>query len=50
MASQLDPHRAGATTIVANQTFALEFKPPTGGVLLIERTAPAQIDTVTDLH
>jgi len=25
------------TTIVANRTFALEFKPPTGGVLLIER-------------
>lgn len=33
-----------------NQTFALEIKPPTGGVMLIERTAPAQIDTVTDLH
>ena len=30
-------------------TFALEIKPPTGGVLLIERTTPAQIDTVTDL-
>jgi hypothetical protein len=25
------------TTIVANRTFALEIKPPTGGVLLIER-------------
>jgi flagellin FlaB len=33
-----------------NQTFSLEIKPPTGGVMLIERTAPAQIDTVTDLH
>ena len=30
-------------------TFALEIKPPTGGVLLVERTTPAQIDTVTDL-
>ena len=30
-------------------TFALEIKPPTGGVLLIERTTPAQIDTVTDM-
>jgi len=42
----LDP----PTTIVANQTFGIEIKPPTGAVLLIERTAPAQIDTVTDLH
>ena len=30
-------------------TFALEIKPPTGGVLLVERTTPAQIDSVTDL-
>jgi len=34
----------------ANQTFALEIRPPTGGVMLIERTVPAQIDAVTDLH
>jgi archaeal flagellin FlaB len=34
----------------ANQVFALEIKPPTGGILLIERTCPAQIDVVTDLH
>lgn len=34
----------------ANQTFALEIKPQTGGVILFERTTPAQIDTVTDLH
>ena len=39
-----------ATAISANQTFALEIKPPTGGILLLERTAPAQIDQVTDLH
>ncbi len=38
------------TAIAENQTFALEIKPPTGGVLLLERTAPAKIDTVTDLH
>ena len=37
------------TTITSYQTFGLEIKPPTGGVLLLERTAPAQIDTVTDL-
>ena len=38
------------TAITSYQTFGLEIKPPTGGVLLLERTAPAQIDTVTDLH
>jgi archaeal flagellin FlaB len=37
-------------TLAANQTFALEIKPTTGGILLIERTCPAQIDQVTDLH
>jgi archaeal flagellin FlaB len=36
--------------LIANQVFALEVKPPTGGILLIERTCPAQIDQVTDLH
>ncbi len=39
-----------ATTQTADHTFALEIKPPTGGVLQIERTCPAQIDSVTDLH
>jgi flagellin FlaB len=38
------------TPLTANQTFALEIKPPTGGVMQIERTCPAQIDQVTDLH
>ena len=37
-------------TIAANQTFSLQVTPPTGGVLLIQRTAPAQITQVTDLH
>jgi hypothetical protein len=27
----------------------MEIKPPTGGVLLLERTSPAKIDVVTDL-
>jgi flagellin FlaB len=36
--------------IIANQTFALQVTPPTGGVLLIQRTAPAQVSQVTDLH
>jgi flagellin FlaB len=39
-----------AADITTNQTFALEIKPPSGGVLQIERTAPAQITTITDLH
>lgn len=39
-----------SSAITANKTFALQITPPSGGVLLIERTAPAQIDQVTDLH
>ena len=35
--------------IVANQQFGLELRPPYGGVLLFERTAPALITAVTDL-
>ena len=34
----------------ANHVFALEVKPPSGGVLQVERTCPAKIDVVTDLH
>jgi flagellin FlaB len=37
-------------SISANQTFSLQVTPPTGSVLLIQRTAPAQITQVTDLH
>jgi flagellin FlaB len=33
-----------------NQSFGIEIKPPQGGVLQMERTTPARIDTVTDLH
>ena len=36
--------------IVAHQSFTLEIKPSTGGTMLIDRTAPATIDTVTDLY
>ena len=39
-----------SAAITANKTFALEVKPPTGGIMQLERTAPAQIDQVTDLH
>lgn len=31
-------------------TFSVEVKPPTGAVLVIERTTPAWIDAVMDLH
>ena len=41
---------APPASITANQTFAIEIKPPTGSVMQIERTAPAQITQVTDLH
>jgi flagellin FlaB len=34
----------------ADKTFVLELKPQQGAVLNIERTTPARIDTVTDLH
>ena len=33
-----------------NTTFAIEVKPPRGGVLVLERTTPAYIDPVMDLH
>jgi len=50
-AGQLAMITVGApSSITANQTFALQVTPPTGGVLLIQRTAPAQITQVTDLH
>ncbi len=39
-----------SAALTANKTFALEIKPPTGGIMQIERTCPAQIDQVTDLH
>jgi flagellin FlaB len=39
-----------SAALTANKVFALEVKPPTGGVMQIERTCPAQIDQVTDLH
>jgi flagellin FlaB len=36
--------------MTANSVFALEIRPPTGGVMLIERTVPAAVGQVTDLH
>ena len=46
----LDLALSGGTALSANKTFAIEVVPPSGAVLLIERTTPAKIDTVTDLH
>ena len=37
-------------SVSANQTFGLQVTPPTGGILLIQRVAPAQITEMTDLH
>lgn len=39
----------GTALTTAYWTFDMEIKPPTGGVLLLERTTPAKIDVVTDL-
>ncbi len=38
---------AGLST---NESFVIELKPETGGVIVIERTTPANIDNVNDLH
>jgi len=38
------------TDLVAYWTFSIEIKPPTGGVMLIERTLPAKLTAVTDLQ
>ena len=41
---------SGTTHPTANDTFILEVKPEQGGVLVIERTLPAWINKVMDLH
>ena len=38
------------TPLGVNTAFTLEVKPPTGGVLLINRTTPAAISAVTELR
>ena len=49
--AQVEVNVSGLTcNLGPNTTFGVEVKPPQGGVLLIERTTPARIDTVTDLH
>ncbi len=40
-----------AANVVANKTFVLELKPPSGSVLIIQRTAPASIaQTIINLN
>ena len=39
-----------STGLPIDTTFSLEVKPPKGGVLTVERTTPAYIDKVIDLH
>jgi len=36
--------------LAASEQFSLEIKPPNGAVILLERTLPAYIDAVMDLH
>ena len=43
-ATPLDP------TLGPNEKFTLEFKPPAGAVITVERVLPAGIDTVMSLH
>ncbi|MDX2137643.1 MAG: archaellin/type IV pilin N-terminal domain-containing protein [Chloroflexota bacterium] len=38
------------TSLAVNTAFTLEVKPPTGGVLQINRTTPAAIETVMELR
>ena len=38
------------TDLTANKQFTIEVKPPVGAVLNIERTIPAYIDTIMNLH
>ncbi len=40
-----------ASNVVANKTFTLEVKPPSGSVMIIQRTAPASVaNTIIDLN
>ena len=39
-----------STDLTVNKTFTVEVKPPKGAILNIERTTPAYIDTIMNLH
>jgi archaeal flagellin FlaB len=38
------------TALKANGSFVIEVKPPTGGIMVLERTCPPSIAAVNDLH
>ena len=44
------PPYLGVNNVSINHNFTLEVKPPKGAVLTQERTTPAYLDTVMDLH
>ena len=44
------PPFLGANNVSTDHTFTLEVKPAKGAVLNLERTTPAYLDTVMDLH
>ena len=47
----IDTTALAGVTLVANSTFTLEMKPPSGSYMVIQRTIPASIaDTVIDLN
>jgi len=39
-----------SNTLSANETFSIQVKPAMGSTITVERTLPAQIDPVMDLH
>ena len=41
---------SSGTLLDDDESFTIEVKPPGGGVLVIERTLPARLDSVMDLH
>ena len=47
---QITVNPPAGSTLVENEIFTLEVVPSQGGTLLIERTMPAEIDLVMDLH
>jgi len=47
---QITVHLPTGSSLATNEQFTLEVVPPQGGTLLVERTMPAEIDNVMDLH
>lgn len=48
-ANGTDPFLA-SNYVATNHTFTLEVKPSKGAVLTVERTTPAYLDTINDMH